>query len=119
MLSYNARTLTPLRVARRDPALRLHANQKSTQDKNQNQHKAIFRNALYIDEIHKYEGWSREIKQIYDTHPALKVFITGTSILDLLHGEVDLIRRVLSDYLSGMSFREYLELVHHIIVPVY
>ena len=23
---------------------------------------------LYIDEIHKYEGWSREIKQIYDTH---------------------------------------------------
>ena len=74
---------------------------------------------LYIDEIHKYEGWSREIKQIYDTHPALKVFITGSSILDLLHGEVDLSRRVLSDYLYGMSFREYLELVHHIIVPVY
>ncbi len=74
---------------------------------------------LYIDEIHKYEGWSREIKQIYDTHPALKVFITGSSILDLLDGEVDLSRRVVMLHLYGLSFREYLELVHHINIPVY
>lgn len=74
---------------------------------------------LYIDEIHKYEGWSREIKQIYDTHPALKVFITGSSILDLLDGEADLSRRVVMKHLYGMSFREYLELVHKIHVPTY
>lgn len=74
---------------------------------------------LYVDEIHKYEGWSREIKQIYDTHPALKVFITGSSILDLLDGEADLSRRVVMQHLYGLSFREYLELVHHIQVPVY
>lgn len=74
---------------------------------------------LYIDEIHKYEGWSREIKQIYDTHPALKVFITGSSILDLLDGESDLSRRVVMKHLHGMSFREYLELMHKIHVPVY
>ena len=74
---------------------------------------------LYIDEIHKYEGWSREIKQIYDTHPALKVFITGSSILDLLDGEGDLSRRVVMKHLHGMSFREYLELMHKIHVPVY
>ena len=74
---------------------------------------------LYIDEIHKYEGWSREIKQIYDTHPALKVFITGSSILDLLDGEADLSRRVVMQHLYGMSFREYLELVHHIRVPAF
>lgn len=74
---------------------------------------------LYIDEIHKYEGWSREIKQIYDTHPALKVFITGSSILDLLDGEADLSRRIVMKHLYGMSFREYLELVHKIHVPVY
>jgi len=74
---------------------------------------------LYIDEIHKYEGWSREIKQIYDTHPALRVFITGSSILDLLDGEADLSRRVVMQHLYGLSFREYLELVHHIQVPVY
>ena len=74
---------------------------------------------LYIDEIHKYDGWSREIKQIYDTHPALKVFITGSSILDLLDGEADLSRRVIMRHLHGMSFREYLKLVHNIEVPVY
>lgn len=74
---------------------------------------------LYIDEIHKYEGWSREIKQIYDTHQALKVFITGSSILDLLDGEADLSRRIVMKHLYGMSFREYLELVHKIHVPVY
>lgn len=74
---------------------------------------------LYIDEIHKYEGWSREIKQIYDTHPALKVFITSSSILDLLDGEADLSRRIVMKHLYGMSFREYLELVHKIHVPVY
>lgn len=74
---------------------------------------------LYIDEIHKYEGWSREIKQIYDTHPALKVFITGSSILDLLDGEADLSRRIVMKHLYGMSFREYLELVHKIHVQVY
>lgn len=74
---------------------------------------------LYIDEIHKYEGWSREIKQIYDTHPALKVFITGSSILDLLDGEADLSRRVVMQHLYGMSLREYLQLVHKISVPVF
>ncbi len=74
---------------------------------------------LYIDEIHKYDGWSREIKQIYDTHPALQVFITGSSILDLLDGEADLSRRIIMRHLHGMSFREYLKLVHKIDVPVY
>ena len=74
---------------------------------------------LYIDEVHKYKNWSRELKQIYDTHPALKVFITGSSILDLLDGEADLSRRIIMRHLHGMSFREYLKLVHKIDVPVY
>ena len=38
---------------------------------------------LYIDEVHKYEGWSQELKQIYDSHPGLHVFFTGSSILDI------------------------------------
>ncbi len=74
---------------------------------------------LYIDEIHKYEGWSREIKQIYDAHPNLKVFITGSSVLDLLEVQADLSRRMVMTQLYGMSFREYLKLVHHIQVPTY
>ena len=43
---------------------------------------------LYIDEIHKYPGWSREIKNIYDLLPGLKVVYTGSSILDLEQGEI-------------------------------
>ena len=38
---------------------------------------------LYIDEIHKYAGWAREIKNIYDLIPRLQVVYTGSSILDL------------------------------------
>jgi hypothetical protein len=25
---------------------------------------------LFIDEVHKYKGWSREIKEIYDLYPS-------------------------------------------------
>lgn len=74
---------------------------------------------LYIDEVHKYAGWSREIKQIYDTHPTLKLFITGSSVLELLKGEADLSRRMVMTYLPGMSFREYMLLVHQKSVDVY
>ena len=73
---------------------------------------------LYIDEVHKYSGWSRELKQIYDTHPGLKVMFTGSSILDILAGEVDLSRRVVRYTMQGMSFREYLEMFHGIKTPM-
>lgn len=74
---------------------------------------------LYIDEIHKYPNWSRELKEIYDFHPGLKVFFTGSSVLDILKGEADLSRRALVFTMQGMSFREYLGLFHHIVMPTY
>ena len=72
---------------------------------------------LYIDEVHKYQGWSTELKQIYDTHPRLKVMFTGSSVLDILSGEADLSRRVVRYMMQGLSFREYLEMFHNIIAP--
>lgn len=63
---------------------------------------------LYIDEIHKYNGWSREIKNIYDLIPGLQVVYTGSSILDLETGEADLSRRKLEYRMAGLSFREYI-----------
>ena len=45
---------------------------------------------FFIDEIHKYENWSRELKLIYDSHPDLKVGFTGSSILDITKGASDL-----------------------------
>lgn len=72
---------------------------------------------LYIDEVHKYDGWSKELKQIYDSHPALHVFFTGSSMLDILNGEADLSRRALLYEMQGLSFREYLEMFQGIRTP--
>lgn len=69
---------------------------------------------LYIDEVHKYKNWSRELKNIYDGYPGMKIAFTASSALDIYRGESDLSRRVLSYELPGMSFREYLELAHQI-----
>lgn len=74
---------------------------------------------LYIDEIHKYTGWSREIKNIYDLIPGLQVVYTGSSILDLETGEADLSRRKLEYRLTGLSFREYLAISRGYHLPVY
>lgn len=67
---------------------------------------------LFIDEIHKYVDWSRELKNIYDSYPDLKVVFTGSSVLDILKGSTDLSRRALMYRLQGLSFREYLNFFH-------
>ena len=65
---------------------------------------------LYIDEVHKYPGWAREIKTIYDIyHTRLNIKLSGSSMIDIIRGiEVDLSRRCLPFVLEPMSFREYL-----------
>lgn len=74
---------------------------------------------IFIDEIHKYENWSRELKQIYDSHPDVKVGFTGSSVLDIYKGQADLSRRAPIFMMQGLSFREYLILFHQMEVPVY
>lgn len=69
---------------------------------------------LCVDEVHKYPGWSRELKQIYDGHPRLKITFTGSSVLDINSGEADLSRRAVMYHMQGLSFREYLKLFHDI-----
>ena len=74
---------------------------------------------LFIDEIHKYENWARELKLIYDYHSELKVFFTGSSVLDINKGASDLSRRAVMYHMQGLSFREYLELFEGITLPKY
>ncbi len=64
---------------------------------------------LILDEVHKYSGWAREIKKIYDFYPNLKIVFTGSSILNVTMGEADLSRRALMYDLHGLSYREYLK----------
>ncbi|AFU68514.1 ATP-binding protein, P-loop_NTPAse superfamily [Psychroflexus torquis ATCC 700755] len=72
---------------------------------------------LFIDEIHKYPDWSKELKLIYDYHQDLKVVFTGSSVLDIKKGSSDLSRRAVVYTMQGLSFREYLTLFHQKQVP--
>ncbi len=81
---------------------------------------AFFKNrpkSLFIDEVHKYEGWSRELKLMYDSLPGLHVYFTGSSVLDIEKGEADLSRRAPKYLMQGMSFREYLAVRHGVHAP--
>ncbi|MBQ5388932.1 MAG: ATP-binding protein [Paludibacteraceae bacterium] len=73
---------------------------------------------LCLDEVHKYEGWSREIKNIYDGFPELKIVFTGSSLLNILNAEADLSRRCVSYDMQGLSFREYLSIKENIHLPI-
>ena len=63
---------------------------------------------LYIDEVHKYPGWAREIKNVHDLYKDIQITFTGSSIIDILKQDVDLSRRAVIYELPGLSFREFL-----------
>lgn len=65
---------------------------------------------LYLDEVHRYEGWSQALKNIYDDYPDMSIVYTSSSLLVLDNATVDMSRRQTPYTLYGLSFREYLEL---------
>jgi len=65
---------------------------------------------LVIDEIHKYNNWAQELKNIYDSFPELMIRFSGSSMLNLLYEKHDLSRRCVTAYMDTLSFNEYLEL---------
>lgn len=72
---------------------------------------------LFIDEVHKYPNWSRELKNIYDGYPDLRVVFSSSSALHIYRGEADLSRRVITYDLPGLSFREFLGLREGVYFP--
>ena len=72
---------------------------------------------LFVDEIHRYPNWSREVKLIYDTFPQLKMTISGSSLLQILNSEADLSRRCITFVMQGLSFREFLRFYKNIDLP--
>ena len=76
---------------------------------------------LVVDEIHKYKpgttDWSREVKEIYELFPSLKLIISGSSLLKLKEGDADLSRRSIKYTMSGLSFRESLRFYHSLDFP--
>lgn len=74
---------------------------------------------LFLDEVHKYPTWSKEIKEIIDLWPDMKITFTGSSLIQILNADADLSRRVLSYTMPGLSFREYLHFYKGINLPTY
>jgi len=73
---------------------------------------------IALDEIHKYgANWSREIKEVNDLYPDIKIVISGSSLLKLLNADADLSRRCVRYTVQGLSFREYLNFYHNIDIP--
>ena len=76
---------------------------------------------LVVDEIHKYHSgtsdWSREIKEIYELFPDLKMIVSGSSLLQLREGDADLSRRAIRYTMPGLSFREALRFYHGLSFP--
>jgi len=64
---------------------------------------------LAIDEIHKYKDFEKDLKQIYDILD-LKVIFSGSSAIRLEHSKADLSRRAVLYKVTGLSFREFLEI---------
>jgi len=65
---------------------------------------------LFLDEVHRYPGWSLDIKNLYDLYDDLKIVFSGSSALQLHKAEGDLSRRAAIYNLHELSFREYLAL---------
>ena len=65
---------------------------------------------ICFDEIHKYAGWSGELKSIYDSLQKLTILASGSSAMEIQKGSHDLSRRAVVYLMTGLSFREYIDL---------
>jgi uncharacterized protein len=73
---------------------------------------------FYIDEVHRYNKWSVEIKNAYDLYNDIYIYFTGSSIIEISKLDGDLSRRALVHEIEGFSFREFLNLTHKKTHPI-
>lgn len=65
---------------------------------------------LLLDQIFKYENWSKELRECYDRFPDLHIIFSGSSVMRLREENVDIKDVVASYNLRGFSFREFMNL---------
>lgn len=65
--------------------------------------------SFFMDEVHRYQFWSKDLKQLYDDFEDINLIATGSSILEVAKGQADLSRRAIVYHLQGLTFREYLQ----------
>ncbi len=65
------------------------------------------RRFLFLDEIQKLEHWEDLLKTYYDTEDNLKIFVSGSSSLELKSNKETLAGRILTFHLPVLGFGEF------------
>lgn len=65
---------------------------------------------LLLDQVFKYEQWSKELRICHDRYPGLHIVFTASPVMRLTEENPDLCDVVRMYNLRGFSFREYLNL---------
>ena len=74
---------------------------------------------LFIDQLFKYENWSRELKRCYSKYKQLHIIFCATPVMPIDEDNHDLERIVHTYNLRGFSFREYLNIQTGLKLPSY
>ena len=74
---------------------------------------------LLIDQVFKQPDWSSELRKCYDNYPGLKIVFTGSSVMRLKEENPELNGIVKSYNLRGFSFREFINLMTGLNLPIY
>lgn len=74
---------------------------------------------IAIDEVHKYDNWAIEIKNIYDDMPNLKLVFTSSSLLHIHQAKADLSRRAVVYEMPGLSFKEFIQFETKVLLNTY
>ena len=65
---------------------------------------------LFLDEIQKLEGWASKIKILYDAHPELKIYLSGSARIKMWKETRESLAGRFFDFLvAPLSFDEYLD----------
>lgn len=62
---------------------------------------------LFLDELQKLPNWQDLLKTYYDAEENLKIFVSGSSSLELKENKETLAGRILTFYLPVLSFSEF------------
>ncbi|MCD6403407.1 MAG: ATP-binding protein [Candidatus Aenigmarchaeota archaeon] len=66
---------------------------------------------VFLDEIHKLQGWGRKVKMFYDNFPNLKILLSGSSSVELeREAYKNLVGRFFLINLKPLYLKEFIEL---------
>lgn len=66
--------------------------------------------SIFLDEIQKLDGWPSKVKLLYDAHPKLKIYLTGSAQITMWQGTRESLAGRFFDFMiKPLDFDEYLD----------